>query len=250
MPITFIDLDGFEPKIGDQEFGRNVILGSKRYKEFVHPSNRDKTNKNWIASDPKTLKQATSFINEIKSTNDGITLNNLVISPHGFDFPDGSKGLSVSPNPSLVPNEEIHTETINSFLQMQKVGLEKVLKNDKGAKEWYDENGKFTKDLQDLMNTIEDGGTLVLLSCDTASDPELMKALYKLSGERINIIANQSMTKITFDETNSYSNLLDGYLYNKESDDGWLIIGPKTEGELKSINNQIILSRDEEPIQY
>jgi len=274
-PIFFIDLDGLEPIEGDLNYGKHLIFGNPATVGAVMREERDVTNVNWLAYRYKRMTDAKLKILNFK--NAGIAPKSVYLQMHGWgggpfiadkakveqtDIPFARYGEPARANFVLNSTFEKYlkyTTMSTSKKKRERKLAEKALNlepipNQNGVLEpaFTSQEAGAIKDIITIASAMEAGGTLVIAGCqvgDGENGNQTLRAIYALTGKRINIMANSNQT--------GSGEMVNGVVYFLEQNltnlyieqDGWKIIGPATGGAIKATSKDILLSPSGTPIQ-
>jgi hypothetical protein len=202
MPIWAIDLDGLEPA---------VIIGSEVQVKLVGQFNQniDKSAQNWSAFQLKSLPQAKIDLVNHKALGNKIQV--LLMQAHA------SKGhFTIFPGPDGIINTEGHAEgtgvitddgRLESFHitdfyipELKKINAMKSGKKKDAALAYFRNNEQVKKidEFLDVVNEIENGGTLILNGCKIFNESEglvFSNAIMEITGKRIHILGAQDLVR-------------------------------------------------------
>jgi len=230
-----------------------VILGSNLLVALVKKYNTAITlaNQKWRAFQLKTLPQAKEDLISFKA--DGNKLKVLVIQTHAyygqinlFPGPDGvieTKGHPINERPKT-DDEPLKGFQIHSYYLKEKETIDSMtdgVEKDK-AKASFHENDEAKKidAFLDVVNEIEDGGTLILNACHifgkkpTSKENDGLKfsdSLLALTGKRFRIIGPQDYVRES--NINKTKNFGSGFIVKTASQRGYLDNSIETKKDLK-----------------
>ena len=260
--IDMVELEGLEPVKGDLNYGSNVVLSlmGNLNSDLTSAEPRDMRNTNWIGDSHTSFGEGVQAIQKVKleqesATGVSISLNNLVIVTHGIDDLNHN---TIGIQGGQYDLSNIQTADLQLFMDIQRGGGPEKFREGKNFQfnydRWLNVEYQTILGLQGLMNEVADGGNCIFLSCSISESPELMKLMYRLSGERINIVGSQNLNTVAGD--GSTTDPLD-ILYDPNGySSGWQIIGPLTNGKLRDTkkvkggDTLLIQTEGDKPVTY
>jgi RHS repeat-associated protein len=196
-PISFIDLDGAEPKKKSVNYGKSVIIGLvyvKSLSDSYLSKNFKAVNRNWLG---KTTDM-NGGLKYIQSLSDGMRetteLTNVIFNTHG-GITALSKQAGFLPNPSN-SKEQIVTADIKKFVA------------DRDDESLIGFKKESLSSLESIFAGMKKGGTFILSACNVGEDIEFGKALQALSKGRINILITPDRVRISDPNSNDYADEL------------------------------------------
>ena len=262
-PIVAIEVDGLEPKPGDKNYGKHFIFASRSVYQDMS-SKDDESNANWMIRQIRTFQDANTEIKKISAGDSNFKISTLYLTMHGASngtisqIPGGpgansegeyTLGSAHSKNDVWLQNSDL-----KMYLYLQENGEEAFL-NEYGKQKgntWIENEYVAIKDLVELTENIEDGGTLVLGACQVGRSSEFMELLFEVTGSRLEIYAAQS--NVTVSGMSGSLTLL-GKNLTRDDELGWKVVSPKTEGVATSLSelngndvDKIILQKSGDPI--
>lgn len=194
-PIWAIDIDGLEPGLLSPNYGRNIVLGSKRTVEDI---NNDPRNARWNAFRSQDIFIARDRVRDLKAQ--GVKIETVLIQHHA-----NSKVMQISApeyddkydmgGPGFVElGTEIGENEMSAYLEYINLSREEQDQFD------MDRFGIFEgervlesiKALDEIANSIEDEGTLIVGGC-LCGNSDIGDAISKLN-PNITVYTNRDLT--------------------------------------------------------
>jgi len=249
-PILFIDLDGEEPKKGEINYGKNVMVGRVNHKtltnaflnDFKNHTPFSRNNTNWISfpSSTSDLAGASSALTTFKENNPGVKIQNLVLSVHGGHDETLKQSVIFYTGDEIDGTKYISASKIALFIQQ--------------SSELSNEDKKAIQDLQTSLNALENGGKFVLKGC--RADAELAMSIQSLAidNKKIDVYFTSDKTEtgnaldtrlIAEGETQLIKKTGDIPFYlrrvSNDYNQGFSQVGGET-GEAQQLNKNLILN--------
>jgi RHS repeat-associated protein len=254
MPILMVDLDGLEPKKGEINFGKNILLGlvnGEALKDKFLLKNTygapKRTNENWITSGSGTdIISSAEFLSKFKAANPEVKVENVVFTTHGGATDENIGGLFAGQG--------------NNKIQILARDIEMFLDNDPKLSE---ETKKAIGAFESVLSNIEEGGTFVLNACNCGKDDNLGVALQKLAKGRVNIYLSTDKVAVPISKESpelDVTKIKEGNLDKVKRDSheykkgfklfpaGYIDESKKTPNTPIEINKNLIFQSQDEPI--
>jgi len=204
-PIRHIDTEGLgpgDPPNDPQKTNLMIIISSDVTLNTVFYNSADQVMGSWyiiVANDVEVaLTKAQNYLGTSK-------VDNLYLGMHGITYGslDAQGNFVADPTDRALdtsPTETGSAHTIDEFeVNSYLAGLSTTAEGS-DASDYTAGEKRDIDALKGLSKLVNDNGTLLIGSCNTADDLNLINAIISLTGNRLNVYANHDYTLITADK--------------------------------------------------